>query len=122
MAPFLFDTKMWVIYNKPTGIKMNGKNINKQDVLTYLGEFKQKNREKYHIVKLGLFGSFTRGDVHDHSDIDIAVELEKPRMFDIVGIKQDLEAAFSRSVDIVRLRQKMNPFLKNRIEKEGIFV
>jgi uncharacterized protein len=113
---------MPVIYNKKLDKKMNEQNINKQDVLSYLGEFKKKNRNKYHIVKLGLFGSFTRGDMHEDSDIDIVVELEKPRMFDIVGIKQDLEATFSRSVDIVRLRKRMNPFLKNRIEKEGIFV
>ena len=39
-------------------------------------------------------------------------------MFDLIGIKQDLEETFHRSVDVVRMRKNMNQFLKNRIEKE----
>jgi len=100
----------------------NKATLNKDEVLSYLGEFKKENRSKYHIVKLGLFGSFTRDNANEASDIDIAVELEKPKIFDMIGIKQDLEEAFACSVDIVRIRDNMNKFLKNRIEKEGIFV
>ncbi len=96
--------------------------LNKDKVISYLQEFKKKNRKKYHILKLGLFGSFTRDEINEHSDIDIVVELEKPKMFDVIGIKQDLEEAFTCPVDIVRLRRNMNKFLKDRIEKEAIFV
>lgn len=96
--------------------------LNKDKVILYLEEFKRKNRNKYHILKLGLFGSFTRNEMNEHSDIDIVVELEKPKMFDIIGIKQDLEEAFTCPVDIVRMRRNMNKFLKDRIEREAIFV
>ena len=96
--------------------------MNKDDVLTHLEDFKEKNKQKYHIVKLGLFGSFIRNEMNEESDIDIVVELEKPKMFDLVGIKQDLEEVFHRSVDVVRMRKNMNKFLKSRIEKEVIFV
>lgn len=96
--------------------------LSKDEVLSYLEAFKDKNRNKYHIVKLGLFGSLTRGEMNEDSDIDIVVELETPKMFDLVGIKQELEETFARSVDIVRMRKNMNKFLKNRIEREVIFV
>lgn len=96
--------------------------LRKEEVLSYLEEFKEKNRNKYHIVKLGLFGSCTRNEMNEDSDIDIVVELEKPKIFDLIGIKQDLEKVFSRSVDIVRIRKSMNKFLENRIKKEAIFV
>lgn len=96
--------------------------LNKDEVLSYLEEFKEKNRNKYHIVKLGLFGSYTKNEMHEDSDIDIVVELEKPKFFDLIGIKQDLEEIFKRTVDIVRIRKSMNKFLENRIEKEAIFV
>lgn len=96
--------------------------LNKDAVLSYLVEFKKKNKEKYHIVKLGLFGSLTRDEENEESDIDVVVELEKPKMFDLVGIKQDLEETFARPVDVVRMRKNMNRFLKNRIAKEVIFV
>ena len=34
----------------------------------------------------------------------------------------DLEENFQRHVDIVRYRDKMNPFLKKRIENEAVYV
>ncbi|HLP49096.1 MAG TPA: nucleotidyltransferase domain-containing protein [Candidatus Kapabacteria bacterium] len=83
---------------------------------------KKKTRNKYHIVKLGLFGSCSKNKMNEDSDIDIVVELEKPKLFDLIGIKQDLEEAFARTVDVVRIRKRMNKFLENRIEKEAIFV
>ena len=56
------------------------------------------------------------------SDIDIVVELKRPDLFHIIGIKQDLEEQLHRSVDIVRYRNKMNGFLRRRIEKEAVYV
>ncbi len=38
------------------------------------------------------------------------------------GIKNDLEELLGCSVDLVRLRDKMDDFLKQRIMKEGIYV
>jgi predicted nucleotidyltransferase len=96
--------------------------LNKDKVISYLEEFKRKHSKKYHILKLGLFGSFTRNEMNEHSDIDIVVELEKPKMFDVIGIKQELEEAFTCPVDIVSMRKNMNKFLKARIERDAIFV
>lgn len=114
-----FDSELHSIYNI-WGKKMNV--LKKDEVLVCLEQFKQQNKKKYHIVKLGIFGSLARDEMNEDSDIDIVVELEKPKMFDLIGIKQDLEEAFARSVDIVRIRKNMNRFLRNRIEKEVIFV
>ena len=60
--------------------------------------------------------------MNEQSDVDIVVELEDPDMFNLISIKQDLEEDLNRSVDIVRYREKMNAFLKARIEKEAIYV
>ena len=40
----------------------------------------------------------------------------------MVHIKEELESSLFSKVDIVRLRSKMNPFLRNRIDKEAIYV
>jgi hypothetical protein len=56
------------------------------------------------------------------SDVDIVVELERQDLFDLIGIKQDLEARFQCPVDIVSYRNTMNPFLKRRIDREAIYV
>ncbi|MCC6324301.1 MAG: nucleotidyltransferase, partial [Candidatus Brocadia sp.] len=41
--------------------------------------------------------------------------------FAIVHIKEEIESRIRKHVDIVRIREKMNPFLRERIEKEGIY-
>jgi hypothetical protein len=38
----------------------------------------------------------------------------------LVHLKQELEALLSTSVDVVRLREGMNPFLQQRILDEGL--
>jgi putative toxin-antitoxin system, toxin component len=42
--------------------------------------------------------------------------------FALAGIKQELEELLGCKVDIVRLRDKMDSFLRERIQKEGIYV
>ncbi len=81
-------------------------------------EFKQR----FGLIKLGLFGSFAKDQAHSESDIDIVVELQEPDIFALVHIKQILEDDFQRSVDVIPFTHLMNTFLKNRIEKEAIYV
>ena len=55
-------------------------------------------------------------------DIDVVVELKTQDLFDLIGIKLDLEEQLSQEVDIVSYRKKMNEFLKRRIDKEAVYV
>jgi predicted nucleotidyltransferase len=48
--------------------------------------------------------------------------LAKPDMFDLIGIKQDLEEELNCRVDLVRYGEEMNPFLKRRIDGETLYV
>jgi len=63
-----------------------------------------------------------RGNQTADSDIDVVVELTVPDMFMLIGIKQDLEEQLHCPVYIVRYRQTMNAFLKDRIDQEAIYV
>ena len=96
--------------------------MQRDDILQVLKRFKRFNADRYNIVRLGLFGSGARDICDEESDIDVVVVLSKPDMFNLVGIKQDLEKKIQRHVDIVRYTHKMNPFLKKRIEKEAVYV
>jgi hypothetical protein len=96
--------------------------MNRDEILSFLHDYKEKNRKRYSIIKIGLFGSASRRAMNEQSDIDIVVELEDPDMFNLISIKQDLEEELSRPVDIVRYRERMNDFLKAKIEKEAIYV
>lgn len=96
--------------------------MQRDEILKVLKEFKSINGDRYKIVRLGLFGSGARDMFREQSDIDVVVVLKEPDAMSLVGIKQDLEEVFMRHVDIVRYRDKMNPFLRKKIEKEAIYV
>jgi len=94
----------------------------KYDILEFLKKYYQEKKELYHIKKLGIFGSYAKNQANDSSDIDIVVDLEKASMFNLVAIKEDIKEYFKKDVDIVQIRDKMNPLLKKRIQKEAIYV
>ncbi len=90
--------------------------------INILETFKNKNKDKYGIEAIGLFGSVARDEAKNSSDVDICIKTTKADLFTMVHIKEELEELMSSHIDIVRVRDKMNPFLKNRIEKEAIYV
>ena len=96
--------------------------MSRSEILKILKTFKGKYAEKYGITNLGLFGSAARDENQEESDVDIVVKLKKQDLFNMIGIKQDLEETLHTHVDIVSYREKMNPFLKNRIDKESLYV
>ena len=92
------------------------------EIFAALRLYKQSHQKKYGIKALGVFGSVSKGNFNKDSDIDIFVELEKPDLFLLADIKQDIEQDLHIPVDIVRLRDKMNPLLMKRISQDGIYV
>jgi uncharacterized protein len=96
--------------------------LQKPDILELLRKYKNNKGATYDIIRLGIFGSVARGTAHEDSDIDVVVVLGKPDMFNLIGIKQDLEDEFKCKIDLVRHRENMNPFLKKRIDEEAVYV
>ncbi len=96
--------------------------MDKLELLNILKEFKVKNATKYGLVELGLFGSFARNESSTLSDVDIVLQTKTANLFNIVHIKADLEEKLQIPVDIVRLRDKMNPRLKKCIDRDAIYV
>ena len=96
--------------------------MKRDDIIKALRRFKESNQQRYRIEKIGIFGSSARGDMNSESDIDVVVVLEKQDLLNLIGIKQDLEEQFSVPVDIVSYRERMNDYLKSRIEDEALYV
>jgi predicted nucleotidyltransferase len=78
--------------------------------------------KKYGVTRIGIFGSVARDDASEESDVDIVYEMSRPNLFTVVHLKAELENILHCSVDLVRYRERMNPFLKKRIENEGVYV
>ena len=93
-----------------------------KEYIELLKEFKNKEAGHYAISRIGIFGSVARGEQTEESDVDVYVECPPMGLFRLGSLKNTLEQLFGCRVDIVRLRDHMNAFLRERIEKEGIYV
>ncbi len=91
------------------------------DYMVILRNYFSVKAEDYGIVKIGIFGSVARNEQTEDSDVDVCVEIKKPDLFVLVHIKDDLQNLFGKPVDIVRLRDNMNPVLLKQIQRDGIY-
>lgn len=96
--------------------------MKRDQVFKLLEKMKDELSSKYNLTKLGVFGSFARNEQSDVSDLDIVVELARSNMFDLIGIKQEIEEQLNLPVDIVQYREKMNSFLKRRIDNDALYL
>ncbi len=96
--------------------------MDKNTALQILGEFQQEYGIRYGILSLGLFGSTAKGIASENSDVDVVVSLKEPNLFTLSRIRMELEERFHRHVDIVSYRERMNPFLKERIQQDACYV
>lgn len=78
--------------------------------------------DRYGVTKPALFGSVVRGEAHLGSDIDLLVSLPaEATLLDLVGLKQELEDALGRRVDVLTYGG-LHPLLKERIEREAVAI
>jgi uncharacterized protein len=79
--------------------------VTKECILSTLERHKCEIASRYKVKKIGLFGSYARGEQHAGSDIDLLVEfMPGADLFDLSGLKQYLEAMFDHHVDVVPMR------------------
>ena len=96
--------------------------MRRDDILRVLARFRDLKQDEFGIVRIGVFGSVAREENTDASDVDVVVELGRPDLLVLVGIKQELEELLHQPVDVVRYRERMNAYLKQRIEQEAVYV
>lgn len=77
-------------------------------------------RDDFGVRSLCIFGSVARGEQKEDSDIDVCVDMDA-KMFLIIRLKRYLETILGKSVDIVRERKSLNPFLKSEITRDAIY-
>ena len=94
----------------------------KQHVLDILRQFQRECGDQYGIVLLGIFGSLAKDSASEESDVDVVIRLKEPNLFTLSRIRIELEERLHRHVDLVSYRERMNPFLKNRLQQEACYV
>ncbi len=76
--------------------------------------------ERFTVKRIGVFGSFARGEAGPDSDVDIVVELGEPTFDHYMDLKFYLEEILRRPVDLV-LADTVKPRLRPVIEREAVY-
>ena len=85
----------------------------KNIILSHLKEFNP--------IKVGIFGSYARGDNKKGSDIDILVEFkESPSLLTLIKLENDLSEILGVKVDLVTTGALKNKRIKKSIKKDLI--
>lgn len=95
----------------------------KTQILDFLSQNKKVFRDKFHIVRIGLFGSYAREEQNPDSDIDLLVEFEENTQ-DLYELKIQLKEFFQiqLGIDVDICREKyIKPRFKNAILKETVY-
>jgi predicted nucleotidyltransferase len=68
--------------------------------------------------KIGVFGSYVRGEERPESDIDVIVEFsERKSLLDLVRIERELSEDLGIKVDLLT-EKSISPYLIDTIQKE----
>lgn len=90
------------------------------DIETKLKETKGQLEREFNVERIGIFGSFARGEQTEDSDIDILVKFSKPVGWEFIDLKEYLENILGRRVDLVT-ENALKLQLRDQILSEVIY-
>ncbi len=79
-------------------------------------------KQKYHVKKIGVFGSYVRSEQKKSSDIDILVEFKKtPDFFEFLKLEEYLGSILGIKVDLVT-KDALKPYIGKHILEEVVYL
>nr|WP_108721364.1 nucleotidyltransferase family protein [Anaerobacillus isosaccharinicus] len=94
--------------------------LNRRYIEEQLKASKKDLQALFGVIKIGIFGSYARGEQQETSDIDILIELGKPIGLEFLDIKYYLEEKLGIPVDLVT-KNSLKPQLREMILEEVIY-
>jgi hypothetical protein len=89
-----------------------------------LEQLKPILKERFQVETIGIFGSYTRGEQKNKSDIDILVTFTEPNnidLIDFITLKQFLTRKLKTKVDLVD-KTALKHRIKDKILQETIYI
>jgi len=97
--------------------------LDKINILEYLKSNKELFQSQYNVIKIGIFGSYARGEATDESDIDVIVEFDQNTddLFDKkYELREYLSSYFHKNIDLCR-EGAIKPIFRPLIMKDAIY-
>lgn len=90
------------------------------NILKLLEEHENEIRNKYGVKRIGIFGSYVKGEETEKSDVDILVEFEQSTLSNFMGLNFFLEELLGKKVDLVTTNA-LSPYLSPQVKKEVVW-
>lgn len=91
-----------------------------QNILQTLRNHMPELQKKYPVGRVGVFGSYSRGEATEKSDIDIAVEITGPMGLSFVAMADEIENLFGKKTDVIPLRS-IKPQYLQYVQKDIVY-
>jgi hypothetical protein len=95
--------------------------IDKENITNILKANKLDLLARYHLKSIGIFGSFTREDFNNDSDIDILIDYDQPIGIEFIDLAEELEKILNLKVDLVS-KNGVKPKYLEEIQKDLVYV
>jgi len=95
------------VISTPTGTKKNQEFIylanmlTREHIETKLKQLKPELSIKFHVSRIGYFGSYASGSQDENSDLDLLVEFSEPIGWKFFTLERYLEQSFGIPIDLV---------------------
>ncbi|MFA6261959.1 MAG: nucleotidyltransferase family protein [Bacteroidia bacterium] len=93
--------------------------LSRTDIEIKLKSIKPELTDKFHVSRIGYFGSFASGQQHEDSDLDLLVEFSKPIGWEFFTLEQFLEQALGIPIDLVTknaLKEHIKQSILNQVQ------
>ncbi|OHD63821.1 MAG: nucleotidyltransferase [Spirochaetes bacterium RBG_13_51_14] len=87
-----------------------------------LREHKIELASKFHVSKIGIFGSYVRHEPKEQSDLDLLVEFSQPiGLFEFMDLEGYIEDLVGIKIDLVSAKG-LKPYIGKNILNEVIYI
>jgi predicted nucleotidyltransferase len=94
-----------------------------EEIKRIIKRHKAEIREKYGVIIVGIFGSYTRGEQRKTSDVDIIIELERPIGLKFYELWDYLENILGIKVDVLTLSAlKQKTLLWENVKEDIVYI
>lgn len=92
------------------------------EIISFLRLNSELLNKSFGVIRIGIFGSFARGEQTSSSDIDVVVEMDRTRksIHTFLKLKRFLEKETGRKIDL-GFEHSLKPAIKEKIMKQVIY-
>ena len=95
--------------------------LSRSEIENKLQEIKPILVDKFHVSKIGYFGSYVNGQQRNNSDIDLLVEFSQPIGWGFFTLEKFLEQALGLPVDLVT-KNALKEQIKKPILNQVVYI